>query len=210
MIRSLCILVVLLINSRADSARISQSVFDNKGIEMIFIPSGQFVMGATLNEALSFCETLYSESNRSVCSEIVFNALYSFDKVDSVTVEEFYMDKYEVSVEDYLMCVEADVCSLAPVENIYYSLLENPSLPTAIPVSGITYYDAAVYCAWRGGRLPSEAEWEYAAAGSNNNPFAWGDTINDLPANYCDQNCFNATDACSDPLRLDTMLNEVS
>ena len=51
------------------------------------------------------------------------------------------------------------------------------------PVHGVTWEDAAAYATWIGGRLPSEAEWEYAAASSESRSYPWGDAALEGAAN---------------------------
>ncbi len=86
----------------------------------------------------------------------------------SVVVDTFYMDVYEVDVAHYDACVAAKKCREAKTNYSDYSRPKQPKV-------GVKWFDAVQYCKAMGKHLPSEAEWEKAARGSDGRKFPWGD-----------------------------------
>ena len=79
--------------------------------------------------------------------------------IHQVYLNAFYMDVYEVTNALYRLCVEADACTL-PQKIISYTYDD-------YPVIYVDWNQAQAYCAWREGNLPSEAQWEKAARGTD-------------------------------------------
>jgi formylglycine-generating enzyme required for sulfatase activity len=96
-----------------------------------------------------------------------------------VYLDAYYIDKHEVTNALYAVCVEAGLCP-APHEgsrtrSSYYG---NPEY-AEFPVVNVNWEDANTYCLWRETQLPTEAQWEKAAHGTDALPYPWGNESTD-------------------------------
>ncbi|MEW5940664.1 MAG: formylglycine-generating enzyme family protein, partial [Chloroflexota bacterium] len=102
-----------------------------------------------------------------------------------VYLNTYYMDKYEVTNAFYKACVDEKICT-DPKRTVSYtrSNYYSNSQYSDYPVIYVDWNMAKNYCEWRGARLPTEAEWEKAARGTDGRTYPWGESLNCFMANY--------------------------
>jgi serine/threonine-protein kinase len=119
-------------------------------MEMVYVPGGTFEMG-------------------SIDGDV------DEQPVHAVTLDSFWIDRTEVTNAQYARCVADGRCS-PPSETgsftrgSYYG----DSQFDEYSVIYVSWHDADTYCQWAGGRLPTEAVWEYAARGRDGHIYPWG------------------------------------
>ncbi len=130
-----------------------------QGAKMVLVPAGPFTMGSDKGRE--------NEKPGGI-----------------LDIPTFYMDAYEVTNVLYKACVTAQTCQppralSSPTRSDYYS----NAAYDQYPVIYVDWEKAKTYCEWRGARLPSEAEWEKAARGSDGRTYPWGENIDYTYAN---------------------------
>ena len=147
----------------------------------VFIPGGTFWMGAQRSDARATGYDVDAEVDEC--------------PVRQVTVSDLRIGRYPVTVGEFRQFVDAGVAGYlgrqhwdaegwewltreprtftrkTPDNDKWSSQLSHLNHP----VSWVTWYEAVAYCRWVGGRLPTEAEWEWVARGTRGRRYAWGD-----------------------------------
>ena len=141
------------------------------GMPMIEIPAGQVWIG---------CDETTNANFSCLGDELPLHQVY---------LDSFFMDKFEVTNAQFVLCVTDGACAEpyyqhSATRQNYYS---DPGYAD-FPRVAVSWFEARDYCQWAGGRLPTEAEWVRAARGDDNQVYPWGNEDPDCSkANLLDE-----------------------
>ena len=125
---------------------------DTFGVPMRLVPYGNFTMGSDT----------YAPGAKPA---------------HQVYLDTYYIDKFEVTNALYKACVDAMMCDPPNETNSDtppLSYFDNSQYGN-FPVIYVSWFQAKTYCEWRGAELPTEAQWEKAARGTDGRLYPWGD-----------------------------------
>lgn len=164
---------------------------DEFGIEQVYVPAGCFIMGTTDEQA---------EYANGLEAPIWARARIPTEQPahEVCITKGYWIDKYEVTVEAFNAFIGAggytnpeywsekglEWLDNQDVRDLANRCPENKDLNH--PKTCITWYEAEAYATWRGGSLPTEAQWEFAARGEEALIYPWGNEWDASKANVVD------------------------
>jgi formylglycine-generating enzyme required for sulfatase activity len=164
--------------------------------ETVEIPGGTFTMGSPLTEV---------DRRDDETEHVVTLRSFTMSKYE-VTNTEFASFLNETNVNRYGYFPEGSsvadqLVNLNTSTGVWYS--NNEWVPVTgyenHPVVDVTWYGATEFAAWVGGRLPTEAEWEYACRGNTDTPFNTGVCLTSAQGNYAWEHPYNSCSTSSSP-----------
>ncbi len=163
-----------------------------KGVSLVWVPAGCFMMGSTdqqVYDASNQAKKIYGDSN---VSPSWFTHEQPRHKV--CITHGFWIGEFDITNAQFNTYVKA-VGAVHQVDNACQRGSSDPDQPVVC----VSWNDAVAYAKWLGGRLPTEAEWEYAARSPKSLIYPWGNTFDQSKANTFEGGVGRTTDVGSYP-----------
>ena len=164
-----------------DGTCVDHPLVDLSAMSMVDVPAGDYPVGITRTQAQALVDRCLVGASDTLCAASLFE---NRGPPHTVRISTFDLDRIEVTNRDYMRCVVSGPCRASKYAT------KSPLGDAERPVTGVSWDDARTYCAWTGGRLPTEAEFEYAARGRRGERFPWGNAApSSHLAAFCDDTC---------------------
>ena len=153
---------------------------DDQPQNMAYIPFTAAIIGIDKepSEAATDPQETRTMYNRRMNMPWSRDAFHDEGPAHWVVMDAYFIDTYEVSNKDYKNFMK-ETGHTAPA---YW---DDPRLnKPEQPVVGVNWHDAKAFCEWKGKRLPTESEWEFAARGPEGLRYPWGNEFDPLKANF--------------------------
>jgi len=157
----------------ADRAEGLQMGLTNPPKGMVYVPEGSFIAGTTMEDAAEILRArrLYQGEDEEDMIRMAAEAdILQETPAQTLSVGAFFIDRCEVTNAQYSRFVKEMHHRLPS----HWKGGKYPDGQGDVPVVNVSLADAQAYAAWRGARLPTEAEWEKAARGVDGRAFPWG------------------------------------
>ena len=150
------------------------------GMKLMYVPAGEFQMGLTGDQYWNAVISAGKHCSQSDCEKFFSGA----KPAHTVYLDAFWIDQTDITNSMYARCAGCKPPSslFSKTRTSYYK----NSQYADYPVVYVTWSQADTYCKWAGRRLPTEAQWEKAARGTDGRTFPWGEGIDENVANYAD------------------------
>jgi len=136
-------------------ASVASEVSPVDGMVLVYVPEGEFLMGSGNDNPQAGDEEKPQHT---------------------VHLDAFWIDQTEVTNALYAFCEQDGACKPPLSDKSYtHSPYYGNQSYADFPVNNVNWHQAVAYCTWAGRRLPTEAEWEKAARGTDGSEYPWGD-----------------------------------
>ena len=144
------------------------------GAELVYVPAGQFRMGMSLEQIKSFCSKTGTDPSN----------MEMMRPQRLIYLDAFWIYRMPVTIGQYRLFCAANPAFSVLSDAILRANMPPLNMDDSYPISYVRWTEAMAFCKWAKCQLPSEAQWERAARGSDDRLYPWGNDWDAALANF--------------------------